>query len=123
MWANRSNGSKDFFGSVLEDHLRARDPVVELGRDQVADDVARRPAVGRVGRLEPAVRQAVEQPTDDTWRALEQRGRVGEEGVGHRPEPFDAAAWSLRQPPARLFAMIALNIARSARSLIGSPWR
>ena len=70
-------------GAVLEDQLGPWDPVVKLGRDQVADDVARRPAAGCVGRVEPAVGQAVEQPAHDPRRALEQRPRVGQEAVGH----------------------------------------
>jgi hypothetical protein len=66
-------------GAVAEDDLGARNPVVELGRDQVTDDVAGRPSIGRVGFVEPAFGQPLEEVTDYPWSPLQELGCLVEE--------------------------------------------
>jgi len=71
---------------ISEDDRDAWDPVVQLRRDQVADDVARGPAAGRIGSAEPAVRQVAEKIRGEAGGALQERDLVSHGGnVRHRP--------------------------------------
>ena len=92
------------------------------GRATLTGEVRR--AVGEVIDARRSRRSPASRPRDaargsagtgvPTTRAQRQ---CGDQGV--RAQPF----LSLRQPPARLSAMIARKSATIARSLIGSPWR
>src|SRR6266540_6817909 len=65
--------------AVPNDDLGARDPVVELGRDEVADDVTGGPAADCVRFAEPAIGQVGQQLADDPRCPLEEGGRLVEE--------------------------------------------
>ncbi len=65
--------------AVVEDSTHSRHPVVELGGDEVANDVARTPPALDVRRVRPGRRQAGEERTEHTWSAVEQVFRVVEE--------------------------------------------
>src|SRR6266545_6690624 len=65
-----------------------------------------------VGKKRRVVAGAMDWPGLDRWGDV---GRRRDRSDGQR------AAFSLRQPPARLFAMIALKIAVRAGPLMGSP--
>ena len=62
--------------AVLEDALRALDPVGQLAGDQVPDDVPRTPAVlGHIRRVGPLVGQADEEGTEQLGCPTQQVGR------------------------------------------------
>jgi hypothetical protein len=76
-------GVERFRRPVIEDPLRARDPVLEFSADQVPDDVARPPTAIHIGRGGPGFGHAHEERAQDLGCPLQDVARVVQERV-HR---------------------------------------
>jgi len=72
-------------GALLDDHRDARDPVRDLGRDQVPDDAPSRPPASDIWLTQPALGQAVQQLARRHRRSLEQGAGVVKEPAHRHP--------------------------------------
>ena len=104
--------------AVLDDAFRAGDPVLELGADEMADDVPWTPAAFDIGCVRPAVWQPDQQGTEHLGGPAQQVAVVREEAVhgqgsalasaSHRPAAAASPPEDARWPDWRVAARLAL---------------